>query len=156
MKNLKIIVASLLLCLTVGYIGSIYTAPSIPAWYESLEKPSFNPPNWIFAPVWTILYVLMGLSFYLVWRKDLKFKKTKKAAILFLIQLALNILWSAVFFGMKDIQLALAVIVVLWILIAETIYEFSKKSTSAALLLLPYLCWVAFATILNYNIMLLN
>ena len=143
-------------CLLAGFVGSIYTAPSIPTWYAALQKPSFNPPNWVFFPVWTILYILMGVSLFLVWRQDKHFKRAKTATALFLAQLAANTLWSIVFFGWHDIAGGFIVILILWTLIAATIISFAKASKTAATLLVPYICWVSFATVLNCSILALN
>ncbi|MFH1403637.1 MAG: TspO/MBR family protein [Candidatus Altiarchaeota archaeon] len=150
------LVASVLLCLTAGFIGSYYTTQSIPTWYAGLEKPSFNPPNWVFGPVWTMLYVMMGVSLYIFWKKNNGFGENRLGLILFAIQLVLNSLWSIIFFGWRDISLALAEIMVLWAVILATIILFKKTSRTASLLLTPYLLWVSFATILNYSIMTLN
>ncbi len=150
--------------LSAGVIGGFFTSPSIPAWYASLAKPYFNPPNWVFGPVWTILYILMGVAFFLVWRKSgrregkdgRKSKYFNTAAALFGIQLALNALWSIVFFGMHSIGGALAVIGLLWLAILANIVWFWRSSRAAALLLVPYIAWVSFASFLNYVIWTLN
>lgn len=136
------------ICLGAGGIGSIFTASSIPSWYATLIKPSFSPPNWIFAPVWTILYILMGISAYLV--------RKSNVVKLFWVHLAVNIIWSFLFFGLKSPISGLICILVLWSLIAVLIYKFSKINKWAAYLLYPYLAWVTFATFLNYNIWILN
>ncbi len=158
MKNInyKKLIISLVLPQLAGFIGSIFTASAIPGWYAGLEKPSFNPPNWIFGPVWTLLFLLMGISFYLIWNKGLKGKESKIAVIIFAIQLALNALWSIIFFGFHSPGVALVEIIFLWIAILFTITTFSKISKTAAYLLLPYILWVSFAAILNFSILIIN
>lgn len=143
------------LCEGVGFLGTIFTVPSILTWYTFLHKPVFNPPNWIFGPVWTALYLLMGLSLFLILQKKLKKQKTFLIT-LFLVQLVLNFFWSVIFFGWHQPLLALVEIIFLWISIALLIIDFWKFSKAAALLLVPYLCWVSFASILNFSIVLLN
>ncbi|MCX7766736.1 MAG: tryptophan-rich sensory protein [Candidatus Sumerlaeia bacterium] len=146
---------SIMICLMAGFIGSIVTTPAIPDWYATLQKPAFTPPNWVFAPVWTTLYVLMGISLFLVWR--LPFTKTTASAIIvFGIQLFFNICWSILFFGFKSPLLAFIDIIFLWIAILLTIIKFYKVSAIASLLLIPYLLWVSFASILNLAIVVLN
>ncbi|HEX6977298.1 MAG TPA: TspO/MBR family protein [Patescibacteria group bacterium] len=152
-KNPKLLIACILLCEAAGILGSLFTFSSIPTWYKTLVKPDFSPPNWIFGPVWTTLYALMGASLYLI---ILKVKNNKKAVAIFLLHLLLNTLWSIVFFGLKDITRALAVIVVLWIMILYIIISFAKIDKKAAIILLPYLAWVSFATLLNYSLWRLN
>lgn len=156
MNILKFIV-SIALCFLVAFLGSVATIPSIPAWYEHLNKPIFNPPNWVFGPAWTILYFLMGLALYLVWNKDLKDKKRREQGIkIFIFQLILNLLWSLVFFGLHYPLLALITIFLLWVSIFMTIKYFYKISKVASYLLIPYLLWVTFASILNFAIVILN
>jgi tryptophan-rich sensory protein len=153
-KLLKLLL-SIFLCEGVGVLGSIFTIPSIVSWYSHLNKPFFNPPNWIFGPVWTTLYLLMGLSLFLVLEKKLKKQKNFLVA-LFSIQLFLNFLWSVIFFGLHLPAIALIGIAMLWISIALLIVDFWKFSKPASLILVPYLCWVSFASILNLFIVLLN
>ncbi|OGE33683.1 TspO protein [Candidatus Daviesbacteria bacterium RIFCSPHIGHO2_02_FULL_36_13] len=148
-KNLLKLIFSIGICLGAGVLGSFFTISSIPTWYVTLNKPFFSPPNWVFGPVWTILYILMGYSLYLVWKK-------KKVPSIFWIQLILNASWSIIFFGMKSPSLALINIAVLWIAIVLTIKSFYKINKLAAYLLYPYLAWVSFASILNYSIWILN
>ncbi|MBD3388957.1 MAG: tryptophan-rich sensory protein [Candidatus Altiarchaeales archaeon] len=143
-------------CQLAGLIGSFFTAPNIPTWYASLEKPFFNPPNWVFAPVWTALYAMMGVSLFLVWRRRGESEHASKAMAVFMAQLFLNTLWSIVFFGSKSILGGLAVIVLLGAFIVWTIRLFNKVSKAAGKLLVPYLLWVVFATILNLSIFFLN
>ncbi len=142
--------------LFVGFIGSIFTTPNIPTWYTSLIKPVFNPPNWIFGPVWTILYILMGVAAFLIWQKGIKKKKVKVAIYIFAAQLFLNMLWSILFFGLQNPLLAFIEIIILWALILLTIIKFSEISKKAAYLLIPCILWVSFAVILNLFIYLLN
>lgn len=139
-----------------GIIGSIFTVSSIPTWYASLARPEFSPPNWIFAPVWTTLFALMGIAAFLVWRKGLHRKDVKVALGFFLGQLVLNSLWSIIFFGFQNPGAALIEIIFLWLAILVTIINFAKISKPAAWLLLPYILWVSFAAYLNYAIWTLN
>jgi len=139
--------------LLAGFIGSYFTLPSIGTWYLALNKPFFNPPNFIFGPVWTLLYILIGISLYLVLTKK---GKKEKALKLFTLQLILNVLWSLIFFGFHNPILALVEIVILWISIFVTIKSFLPISKNAAYLLYPYIVWVSFALILNISIVLLN
>jgi tryptophan-rich sensory protein len=148
------LILSVGLCLGVGVLGSFFTVSSIPSWYAILNKPVFSPPNWVFGPAWTILYILMGISLYLVWTS--KFKLKQNAFNLFFVQLGLNLLWSIFFFGLKNPTLALVDIVVLWIAIFLTIRSFYKINRLAGNLLIPYLLWVSFAAVLNLAIVILN
>lgn len=156
MRNSLKFAASILMCLLIGVIGSVPTLSSIPTWYSHLVKPTFNPPNYLFGPVWSVLYILMGISFYIIWKKGFKSKKTKQAMTLFFTQLILNAIWSPVFFGYKNILLALIVIVFLWLFILRTILAFAKIDKLAGYLLYPYFAWVSFASILNFSIWILN
>ncbi|MDP2649731.1 MAG: TspO/MBR family protein [bacterium] len=152
--NLPKLVSSIILCLTVGGLGSFFTVSAIPTWYATLNKPFFSPPNSLFAPVWTILYILMGISLYLLWTTK---KKGKEMAIkLFLIQLALNFFWSIIFFGWHNPQAAMFEIIALWIFIFLTVRQSLSISKTSAYLLYPYLIWVSFASILNFFIVILN
>ena len=148
--------AAIGLCLIAGFIGSIFTTPSIPTWYATINKPAFNPPSWVFAPVWTTLYILMGVALYLVWEKGLADKKVKLAVSIFGVQLALNVLWSALFFGLKNPFYAFIEIIFLWLTIAANIRVFWSIDKKASLLLIPYILWVSFAAVLNVSILLLN
>jgi translocator protein len=151
-----LLAACVLLCELAGVIGSAFTISSIPTWYAGLSKPSFSPPNWVFAPVWITLYAMMGVSLYLVWRKGMGQKNAKDAAVAFLAQLILNTSWSIAFFGLKSPTAGLLVIIPLWSAISLTIIRFRRISWTAAALLVPYLLWVSFATLLNLSIILLN
>ena len=146
----------ILLCLSAGGIGSMFTASAIPAWYATLAKPSFSPPNWVFAPVWTLLYILMGLAAAIVWQKGLENPKVRTALVIFLVQLILNMIWSVLFFGLRSPLFGLVDILFLWAMILVTMAQFSKVSIPAAALLIPYVLWVTFATGLNLGIFLLN
>ncbi len=139
-----------------GIVGSVFTIPAIPNWYAALDKPFLNPPSWIFGPVWTILYFLMGISVFLIWRKGLKRKEVKVAICIFILQLILNIVWSVFFFGFHDLGMAFIEIVVLWLAIFGTMSVFYKISMLATYLLIPYILWVTFAGYLNYAIWALN
>ena len=155
-KYLKIIIC-VAICLTVGYLSSIVTQSSIETWYPTIEKPSFNPPNWVFAPVWTLLFILMGISAGLIWDKiDLDKELVKKGLFFFAVQLALNALWSYLFFGLNNILLASIEIVLLLLIIYETYLIFKKIDKKASYLLIPYMLWVGFATILTITIYFLN
>ncbi len=149
-------VVSIVVCQGAGLIGSVATFPSIPTWYASLDKPPFSPPNWIFAPVWTTLYTLMGIAAFLVWRKGIRNREVKIALGIFLVQLVLNTLWSVIFFGLHSLAGGLVVIVVLWIAILLSIITFFRISKAAGALLIPYILWVSFATILNFSLWQLN
>ena len=138
----------------IGSIGVIFTSPNINTWYASLIKPGFNPPNWLFAPAWTILFFLMGWAFYLIWTN--KSKNKSSAYWAFAIQFLLNIVWSAIFFGLKLPNIAFFEIVILWLAILWTIIEFYKVNKTAGYLLVPYILWVSFASILNYYVWILN
>ena len=150
------LVVSIVACLAAGAIGSIFTRQAIPTWYATLEKPAFNPPNWLFAPVWTLLYIMMGVAAFLVWRKGLENKQVRIALIIFLVQLVLNTLWSVAFFGLQSPAYGLVVIELLWLAILFTAFSFYRISRVASVLLWPYLLWVTFAAVLNSSIWLLN
>lgn len=155
LSNLQKLVISIIATVGIGSLGGIFTISEIPNWYANLTKPSFNPPNWIFGPVWTSLYTMMGISFYLIWKQK-ESELRKKAIQLFVIQFVLNFFWSIIFFSMHAIGAALIEIIVMWILILITIIQFSKLSKAAAWLLVPYIAWVSFATLLTASIWKLN
>jgi benzodiazapine receptor len=143
--------------LAAGLIGSFATiGEGFNVWYSIIEKPTFTPPNWVFGPVWTILYLLMGVAAFLVWQKGVQLKIVRIALGWFLAQLVLNALWTPVFFGLHQIGWALTVIVLLWAAILATMSCFSRVSQTGAVLLVPYLLWVSFATVLNGAIWRLN
>lgn len=155
-KFVKIAIA-LVICLTVGYSAGVVTKTSIETWYVMLEKPVFNPPNWIFMPVWTVIYILMAVAAGLVWDKiKVQTEEVKQALLFFIIQLILNSIWSYLFFGLKNPMLALVEIVLLWLMIYETYLKFIKINKTAGYFLIPYLAWVGFATVLNASIWWLN
>ena len=156
MKNLRKLIVSVICCELVGFLGTPFTISAIPTWYASLNKPFFAPPNWIFGPVWTLLYLLMGVAFYLIWKQGWQKKKVKGAGLFFLAQLVLNFIWSPIFFGLRSPLLGLIVIVAMWALIVMTMKKFYSLSRLAFYLLIPYLLWVSFATLLNAAIVVLN
>ena len=145
----------LVVCFGASAIGSAATISEIEGWYAGLEKPSFNPPNWIFGPVWSVLFFLMAVAAWLVWRR-FGFAGAKAALVVFLVQLVANVIWSVLFFGMHSPSMAFYWICLLWVLIAITITLFMGKSRLAGGLLVPYLAWVSFASVLNFWIWQLN
>ncbi len=144
------------LCLLIGFLSSIATQSSIDTWYTTLKKPSFNPPNWIFAPVWTLLYIMMGVAAGMVWSRGFYHKWVKTALYHFGFQLLLNAAWSIFFFGLQNPFIALLDIIALFILLMFTFRWFKVVNTTAAYLLIPYIIWVAFAAALNFSIWRLN
>jgi translocator protein len=140
-------------CLAAAGLGSLVTAPAIRSWYVGLRKPSWTPPNWLFAPVWTVLYLMMAFAAWLVWRQA---GLTAVPMQFFLLQLALNVVWSVLFFGLRRPDFAFGDIVLLWSAILATSIEFWKVVPAAGWLLLPYLIWVTFAAVLNFSIWRLN
>jgi len=153
-RSAKALIGWILLCELAGALGSVFTISAIPSWYASLSKPWFTPPNWLFGPVWLTLYLLMGIAAY--WAHGRSKRYSARPMIAFYAQLAINALWSALFFGLRSPVLGLVAIVALWIAIAVTIYEFSKVRKEAAWVLLPYIAWVSIALLLNYYVVLLN
>jgi len=139
-----------------GIIGSVFTTPSIDGWYAGIVKPALNPPAWVFAPVWTTLFALMGIAAFLVWKRGLDRRDVKIALCIFIGQLVLNTLWSIIFFGLHSPGGGLIEIIFLWFAILATVIAFAKISKPAAWLLLPYILWVSFAAYLNYVIWALN
>ena len=156
LRDVLKLVISIVACQCAGVIGSIFTTTAIPTWYAALQKPPFTPPNWLFAPAWITLYLLMGIAAFLIWRKGLEQKEVKLALVIFLVQLVLNALWSVVFFGLESPLYGMVVILVLWVVILLTILRFFRLSTTAGALLLPYILWVSFAAVLNVSIWVLN
>jgi len=156
LKKIPKILIAVLVCLGIGFFSSFATQSSIDTWFQTLNKPSFNPPDWIFAPVWTFLYILMGIAAGIVWSKGFYHRWVKTAMYHFIFQLLFNGLWSIVFFGFRSPGLALLVILVLLVLIILTYKWFKVVSKTAAYLLLPYFFWVLFATVLNFSIWQLN
>ncbi|MDD1645605.1 MAG: tryptophan-rich sensory protein [Methanomicrobiales archaeon] len=155
-QDLPKLIASILICFLAAAIGSIFTSPQIGGWYAGLEKPWFAPPNWVFGPVWTTLYLLMGIALFLVWRKGLERPDVRQGVILFGVQLAFNAAWSLIFFGLQSLFAGLVCIVILWVLILATLIQFWKIDRIAGTLLIPYIAWVSIATCLNYAIWVLN
>lgn len=147
---------SIIITLGIGFSGSFFTITGTGSWYQQITKPSWNPPNWIFGPVWTTLYVLMGIALYLVWKAERREKTKKIALLLFSTQLVFNFFWSLIFFGQHQIGWAFVEIIALFILILLTILSFAKINKTAAWLMVPYISWVSFAAILNYTIWQLN
>lgn len=150
------IAAAVVLCLGVGFLTGQATQLSVKTWYTTLEKPFFTPPNWLFAPVWTLLYVMMGVAAGRIWHRGLQNKKVKTALYFFGLQLLFNGLWSMVFFGLRNPILGMLVIVILLFLILKTVQNFRRVDRLAALLLYPYLLWVGYASLLNGRIVVLN
>lgn len=160
-KRPGLLLASVLLCNAAGILGSLVTVTGPGSWYVFLEKPSFNPPSWVFAPVWTTLFVLMGISLYLVLversgGEEGRDRMIRWGIVLFAGQLVLNTLWSFAFFGLQSPLLGLVDIGLLWLVLLATILVFWKITRPAAILLVPYIAWVSFAAVLNYTIYLLN
>lgn len=156
MKDLPKLIISVITCELVGLLGTPFTVSAIPTWYATLNKPFFAPPNWLFGPVWTVLYFMMGIAFYLIWKQGWKKKKVRTAGKYFAAQLALNFIWSPIFFGLRAPLLGLFVIVAMWAAIVLTMKKFYPLLRLAFYLLVPYLLWVSFATLLNAAIVALN
>jgi tryptophan-rich sensory protein len=160
MKNIISLVLCVSICLAVGGLSGYATQSSITTWYLALNKPFFNPPNWIFGPVWTLLYIFMGISLGMIWNSESTNQEANKirskAIMIFSVQLLLNFLWSILFFGMKSPFFALIDIVLMLVAITLTIIIFRKINTKTTWLLAPYLAWVSFATLLNASILALN
>lgn len=151
------LVVSVLLVEVVGASGAVFTAQGLASWYETLQQPALAPPNWVFAPVWTTLFALMGGAVWLVWRRVDSAPSAALLAIgVFVAQFVFNLAWSAAFFGAQNVALGLAVIALLWALIVATILAFARVDRRAAALLVPYLLWVSFAAYLNYEFWVLN
>jgi tryptophan-rich sensory protein len=156
MKKAFTILFFVLISQSAGIIGSFFTAPAIAGWYAELNKPTFNPPSWIFAPVWISLYTLIGIASYLIWLKRKKKKLANTALIIFFIHLVFNALWSIIFFGLKNPMWAFFEIIILWVMVLALIIIFHKIDKKASYLLIPYVLWVSFATFLNFAIWILN
>ena len=156
LKELVRLIVSILIVFIAGTIGSIATLSQIPTWYATLVKPSWAPPNWLFGPVWTTLYILIGIALFLVWKEGINRKDVKLAISVFVVQLVLNVLWSVIFFGYNSLLGGLIVIIILWIAILANIIFFYRVSKSAGLLLVPYIVWETIASYLNYSVYLLN
>lgn len=156
MKNTLKLITTIFVSELAGVIGSIFTFSAIPNWYVTLNKPTINPPSWIFGPVWTTLYALMGIAAFLIWKKGWERVDVRKALAVFGLQLILNALWSIIFFGLQNPAWAFVNIVAMWLAIVWTMVLFYKISKPAMWLLLPYILWVSFAGYLNYSIWMLN
>lgn len=150
------LIISILIPLITGSVAGFFTTKGVDGWYAAAIKPSFNPPNWIFAPVWTALYILMGIALYLIWKSEAEKNIKQTALILFAVQLLLNFFWSFIFFSLQQTGWAFVEIVVMWLSILFTILWFGKISSAAAWLLVPYISWVSFASLLNFYIWKLN
>ncbi|MES2279135.1 MAG: TspO/MBR family protein [Bacteroidota bacterium] len=147
---------SLLITLAIAAVASAFTIPQITGWYSTLHKPSFNPPNQLFGPVWTVLYILIAIAAYRVWKKRDGSALYSSTRTVYFLQLSLNFSWSIIFFGLHQILVALIIIILLWISIIVNMYYFNRFNKTACWLLLPYLLWVSFAGALNFAIYLLN
>ncbi len=154
-RNVLKLIIAVVVSELAGVIGAIFTTPAISGWYTTLIRPSFSPPNWLFAPVWTLLFALMGIALFLIWKNNTATRKNT-AYWFFFIQLILSIVWSIIFFYYHNISGAFIEIIFLWIVIFATIIAFYKISKPAGYLLLPYIVWVSFAAILNFVIWRLN
>ena len=146
----------IIMCELAGVVGSIFSVNSIPGWYAHLAKPAFNPPGWVFGPVWTILYALMGIAMYLIYRHRQQNSSVGFALGFFSAHLVVNASWSIIFFGLHQLVWSVGVIILLWLMIAYSIYLFSKINRMAAWLLAPYLLWVSFASVLNWTVWMMN
>ncbi len=147
---------SILICQSAGIIGSLFTIPAIETWWVTLSKPWFTPPGWVISVIWIILYTLMGISAFWIWKGGIERREVKTAVGVFGFQLLLNGIWTPVFFGLKNLLLGLAIIVALWFAILATIVLFYRISRKSGIILIPYLAWVTIATLLNYSVFLLN
>jgi translocator protein len=152
MRQWWVLAGFLILCVGGGTLAGLVSAPAILEWYPALNKPSWTPPSWLFGPAWTVLYILMAIAAWLVWKTG----NAKTALILFVAQLLLNFAWSILFFGARSPGLGLIDVTAMWLAIAATIFAFALKSRTAAFLMVPYLCWVSFAAALNAAIFMLN
>ncbi len=156
MNNILKLVIAIAIPLIVGSTSGFFTITGVESWYQTIQKPSWNPPSWIFGPVWTSLYIMMGIALFLIWKSPMSSDVKRTAILLFAIQLVLNFFWSFIFFNQHQIGWALVEIIALWLLILLTIFAFAKINTTAAWLLVPYISWVSFASILNFTIWKLN
>lgn len=147
---------SIFVCLAAGMLGSLATASSVETWYPTLAKPGFTPPAWVFGPVWTVLYLLMGIALFRIIRKPWFNKPVQVAAGLFMLQLVLNVIWSFIFFGARNPSVAFAELCLLWLAIAATMWAAYRVDTGATWLLAPYLAWVTYAGVLNFAIAIMN
>jgi benzodiazapine receptor len=155
-KKILLFVVAFGICLLAGYIGSYYTTPEIPTWYASLQKPDITPPSWVFAPVWTLLYIFMGISLFWILETGVKNQNAKLGVILFIFQLVLNVGWTYIFFNLHSTFFSFLIIVMLWAVLLCTIVQVFRFSIPAAAILIPYVGWVSFVAYLNYAILILN
>lgn len=156
MSNIVKGIVAIAIPLLVGGASGFFTITGVDSWYQTINKPSWNPPNWVFGPVWTTLYIMMGIALFLVWIEDASEELKKIAIALFSVQLILNFFWSFIFFNLQQPGWALVEIIAMWFFILLTIFAFVQVNKTAAWLLVPYISWVSFATILNYSIWQLN
>jgi tryptophan-rich sensory protein len=156
MNNTVKFIIAIAIPLVVGFASGFFTITGAGSWYQTIQRPSWNPPNRVFGPVWTTLYILMGIALFIIWKADAGIKMKKQAILLFTIQLTLNFFWSFIFFNQQQPGWAFAEIVILWVFILLTIFAFAKINKTAAWLLVPYISWVSFASILNFTIWRLN
>ncbi|MDQ7823286.1 MAG: TspO/MBR family protein [Candidatus Eremiobacteraeota bacterium] len=150
------LIACIVLCEAAGALGALFTSRSVSTWYQAIKKPFFNPPGWVFAPVWTLLYALMGISLFLIIREGFKNRPVQIAVALFAVQMAFNVSWSYAFFGLRSPLAGLVIIILLWISIIAAMISFWPISRWASSLFIPYVLWVTFAMILNLFLYLLN
>jgi translocator protein len=155
-KKVLLFVIALGICLLAGYIGSYYSTPEIPTWYAGLEKPDLTPPSWVFGPVWTVLYIFMGISLYWVLETGVKSQDAKLGMILFIFQLLLNVIWSYIFFNLHSTFFSFLIIIMLWAVLLCTIVQLFRVSIPASVILVPYFCWISFAAYLNYALLIMN
>ena len=156
MKNWIKLVISIAIPVAVGSTAGLFTRPEIDGWYKALNKPEWQPPSWVFGPVWTFLYILMGIALYRIWKSNAPANRKRTAITLWGIQLIFNFFWSFIFFRQHQLDWALGEIIVLWIFILLTIFSFARISKLAAWLMVPYISWVSFASLLTYTIYQLN
>ena len=156
MRNTGKLVISILIPLVIGSLSGFFTVTGVGSWYQTINRPSWNPPSWVFGPVWTLLYILMGIALYLVWKSESSPRMKQTAILLFSLQLLLNFCWSFIFFSLHEIGWALVEMIGLWMMILLTILVFARIHKTAAWLLVPYISWVSFATLLTYTIWQLN
>ena len=155
-REIPKLIVSILIVFLAGAVGTVFTLKEITGWYAYLPKPSWTPPNWAFGPVWSTLYVLMGISLFLIWREGLNRKDVQIAIIVFAVQLAINVIWSLVFFGTHNIFGGLVLVLILWVAILVNIIVFYRISKPAGLILIPYIVWVTIASYLNYSVLILT
>ena len=155
-REVPMLIGSILIPLLVGYLGAIVTLSQISTWYSTLSKPWWSPPNWLFGPIWTTLYVLMGIALFLVWREGIHRRDVRFAILIFAVQLVLSLLWSVVFFSFHALFGSFIIVMLLWLAILANIIAFLIISKWAGFLLVPYIIWVSIASYLNYSVYILN